>query len=50
VALEPSHEIGIEPKGELLLDRSIEKAALGTGPIEEFRRIRCVNGVIAECR
>jgi hypothetical protein len=39
MALEPGDDIGIEPEGQLLLEGSIEKAALGPGPVEEFRRV-----------
>ena len=48
VALEPGHDIGIEPTGQLLLDRPIEEAALGAGLDEEFGRIRGIDIVIAE--
>jgi hypothetical protein len=36
VALEPGHDVGIESEGQLLLDRPIEEAALGVGPVEEL--------------
>jgi hypothetical protein len=39
VALEPSHDICIEPQGKLLLDRPIEQAALDTGQVNELGRI-----------
>ena len=42
------HDIGIEPTGQLLLDRPIEEAALGAGLVEEFGRIRGIDIVIAE--
>jgi hypothetical protein len=50
VALEPGNDIGIEAERQLLLDGSIEKAALGPGPVKELRRIRCIDGVIGERR
>ena len=48
VALEPGHDIGTEAKRQLLLDGPIEEAALGAGPVEEFRRVRGVDGLVAE--
>jgi hypothetical protein len=39
VALEPSHDIGIEPQGQLLFDRPIEQAAPGPGPVKKLRRV-----------
>jgi hypothetical protein len=50
MAFEPSKDIGVEPKRQLLLDGSIEKATLGAGPIEELRRIRCIDGIIGARR
>lgn len=38
MALEPGHDIGINAKSQLLLDGSIEEAALDAGPTEEFGR------------
>src|SRR5262245_56680323 len=46
VALEPGHDVGIQPKGQLLLDRPIEEAALGAGPIEKLRRVGCIDDII----
>jgi len=46
VALEPGDDIGVEAKCQLLLDGPIEEAALGVGPIEEFRRVRRIDGAI----
>jgi len=48
VALEPGYDVGIQPKGQLLRDRPIEKAALDAGPIEKLRRVGCINGIIAK--
>ena len=50
MAFEPGHDIGIEPKGQLLLDGPIEEAALGAGPVEKLRRVRGIDGIIAERR
>ena len=40
MALEPGHDIGINAKSQLLLDGSIEEAALDAGLTEEFGRGR----------
>src|SRR5205807_10454600 len=39
-----------EPKRQLLLDRPIEQAAPGAGPVEELRRVRGVDGLFAQRR
>src|SRR5438132_683252 len=46
VALEPGDDVGVEAKCQLLLDGSIEQPTFRAGPIEEFRRVRRVNGAI----
>ena len=39
VAFEPGYDIGIEAKGQLLFDGSIEEAASGAGPVEKLRHV-----------
>jgi hypothetical protein len=48
VALEPGDDIGVEAKCQLLLDGPIEQPTLGAGPVEQFRRVRGVNGAIGQ--
>jgi hypothetical protein len=48
VALEPGDDIGVEPKCQLLFDRSIEDPTLGARPVEEFRGVRRINSAIGQ--
>lgn len=41
--LEPRHDVGIQPKGDLLLDRPVEVSTAGMGPVQNFRDIGDVN-------
>jgi hypothetical protein len=47
---EPGDDLGIEPKRQLLLDGPIEQAAFGVGPVENLRRVRCIDGFVRQGR